>query len=62
MRLGAIGLATDGGVGDVETVREMGFPYYAPGTVPAHGNFGFLESQVPVRVSDDFSIDNLRER
>ena len=52
MKLGAIGLVTDGGVRDVDTVREMGFQYYAPGMVPAHGNFGFLESQVPVRVSD----------
>ena len=52
MKLGAIGLVTDGGVRDVDTVREMGFQYYAQGMVPAHGNFGFLESQVPVRVSD----------
>lgn len=51
MRLGAIGLVTDGGVRDVDTVREMGFQYYAPGMVPAHGNFGFLEAQVPVTVS-----------
>ena len=51
MRLGAIGLVTDGGVRDVDTVREMGFHYFAPGMVPAHGNFGFMEAQVPVRVS-----------
>lgn len=50
MRLGAIGLVTDGGVRDVDTVREMGFHYFAPGMVPAHGNFGFMEAQVPVRV------------
>lgn len=50
-RLGAIGLVTDGGVRDVDTVREMGFHYFAPGMVPAHGNFGFLEAQVPVEVS-----------
>ena len=36
---------------DVDTVREMGFHYFAPGMVPAHGNFGFLEAQVPVEVS-----------
>jgi regulator of RNase E activity RraA len=52
MKLGAIGLVSDGGIRDVDTVREMGFQYYAPGMVPAHGNFGFLESQLPVRVSD----------
>ncbi len=51
MRLGAIGLVTDGGVRDVDTVREMGFHYFAPGMVPAHGNFGFREAQVPVEVS-----------
>ena len=50
MRLGAIGLVTDGGVRDVDTVREMGFHYFAPGMVPAHGNFGFMEAQIPVRV------------
>jgi regulator of RNase E activity RraA len=50
-KLGAIGLVTDAGVRDVETVREMGFHYFAPGMVPAHGNFGFLEAQVPVEVS-----------
>lgn len=51
MRLGAIGLVTDGGVRDVDTVREMGFHYFARGMVPAHGNFGFMEAQVPVRIS-----------
>ncbi len=51
MRLGAIGLVTDGGVRDVDTVREMGFHYFAPGMVPAHGNHGFVEAQVPVEVS-----------
>ena len=28
----------------------MGFHYFAPGMVPAHGNFGFMEAQVPVRL------------
>ena len=51
MRLGAIGLVTDGGVRDMDTVRDMGFHYFAPGAVPAHGNFGFLEAQVPVLIS-----------
>ena len=50
-RLGAIGLVTDGGVRDVDTVRKMGFHYFASGTVPSHGNFGFNEAQVPVEVS-----------
>lgn len=51
IKLGAIGLVTDGGIRDVDTVKEMGFHYFAPGMVPAHGNFGFMEAQVPVNVS-----------
>ena len=49
-RLGAVGLVTDGGVRDVETVRQIGFHYFAPGMVPSHGNFGFHEAQIPVEV------------
>ena len=51
MKLGAIGLVTDGGIRDIDTVRDIGFHYFAPGMVPAHGNFGFNEAQVPVEVS-----------
>ena len=51
MRLGAIGVVTDGGVRDVEAVRTLGFHYFAPGAVPAHGNFGFSDAQVPVEIS-----------
>ena len=49
-KLGAVGLVTDGGVRDVETVHEMGFHMFAAGTVPAHGNFGLDETMVPVEV------------
>lgn len=49
-KLGAIGLVTDGGVRDVETVHGMGFHMFAAGTVPAHGNFGLDETMVPVEV------------
>jgi regulator of RNase E activity RraA len=49
-RVGAVGLVTDGGVRDVETVHGMGFQMYAVGAVPAHGNFGVDETQVPVEV------------
>ena len=49
-RLGAVGLVTDGGVRDVETVHDMGFHMFAGGTVPAHGNFGLDETMVPVEV------------
>ncbi len=51
-RLGAIGLVTDGGVRDVETVHNMGFHMFSKGLVPAHGNFGFCESQIPVEISN----------
>lgn len=51
-RLGAIGLVTDGGVRDVDAVQKLGFHYFAPGTVPSHGNFGFVEVNVPVVVSE----------
>lgn len=50
-KLGAIGLVTDGGVRDIDTVHAMGFHYFAPGAVSAHGNFGFHETQIPVEVS-----------
>jgi len=49
-KLGAVGLVTDGGVRDVETVHGMGFHMFAAGTVPAHGNFGLDETMVPVEV------------
>ena len=49
-RVGAIGLVTDAGVRDVETVHGMGFHYFSPGMVPAHGNFGLDETGGPVEV------------
>ena len=49
--LGAIGVVTDGGVRDIDTVREMSFHYFASGVVPAHGNFGFHEVAIPVEIS-----------
>ena len=50
-RVGAVGLVTDGGVRDIETVRAMRFHLFAAGAVPAHGNFGLDETMVPVEVS-----------
>ncbi|HCE75101.1 MAG TPA: hypothetical protein DEP04_00605 [Dehalococcoidia bacterium] len=49
-KVGAVGLVTDGGVRDVETVHEMGFQMFSVGLVPAHGNFGLDETNVPVEV------------
>lgn len=47
-RLGCVGLVTNGGVRDVNEVREMGFQYFAAGTVASHGNPRLLEVNVPV--------------
>jgi regulator of RNase E activity RraA len=49
-RLGGVGLVTDGGVRDLETVHSMGFQMFAVGAVPAHGNHVIEETQVPVEV------------
>jgi len=49
-RFGAVGLVTDGGVRDIETVKSMGFHMFAAGAVAAHGNFGLDETIVPVEV------------
>lgn len=47
-RVGAVGLVTDAGVRDVNEVRALGFHYFSPGLVPAHGTWGVLEVGVPV--------------
>ena len=48
-RLGAIGLVTDGGVRDVDTVREMGFHYFAPGMVPHTATSDFSKPRCPLK-------------
>ena len=48
--LNCVGVVTDGGVRDVETVHEIGFQMFSVGLVPAHGNFGLDETNVPVEV------------
>jgi 4-hydroxy-4-methyl-2-oxoglutarate aldolase len=48
--LGAVGLVTDGGVRDVAEVRQLGFHYFAVGTVPAHGNFQLRAIGEPVEL------------
>ena len=47
-RLGCVGLVTDGGVRDLNEVRELGFQYFAAGVVASHGNPRLLEVNVPV--------------
>jgi len=48
MRLGAVGMVTDGGLRDVHEVRRLGFAYFARYIVVSHGNFGVVEVGEPV--------------
>ena len=50
--LGAIGLVTDGGVRDLAAVRSLDFHLFAAGVVPAHGNYGLVEVNAPVVISE----------
>jgi len=49
-RLGALGLITNGGVRDLEQVREMGFQYHAAGVIVSHGQVKFHSVGEPVRL------------
>ena len=51
LALGAIGLVTDGGVRDFETVQELGFRYFAAGLVPAHGTPEIVQAGLDVTIS-----------
>ena len=48
MRLGAVGMVTDGGLRDVQEVRQLGFAYFARYVVVSHGNFGVVDVGEPV--------------
>ncbi len=48
MRLGAVGMVTDGGLRDVHEVRQLGFAYFARYVVVSHGNFGVVDVGEPV--------------
>ena len=48
--LGAIALVTDGGVRDLEEVREIGLQYFASGIVVSHGSYQIHEINVPVDI------------
>ena len=48
MRLGAVGMVTDGGLRDVHEVRRLGFAYFARYVVVSHGNFGVVDVGAPV--------------
>jgi 4-hydroxy-4-methyl-2-oxoglutarate aldolase len=48
MRLGAVGMVTDGGVRDVHEVRELGFAYFSRYVVVSHGNFDIVDIGTPI--------------
>ena len=48
MRLGAVGMVTDGGLRDVHEVRRLGFAYFARYIVVSHGNFRVVDVGEPV--------------
>ena len=48
MRVGAVGMVTDGGLRDVHEVRRLGFGYFARYVVVSHGNFGVVDVGKPV--------------
>src|SRR5918998_4095241 len=48
MRLGTVGMVTDGGLRDVHEVRRLGFAYFARYVVVSHGNFGVVAVGEPV--------------
>jgi regulator of RNase E activity RraA len=48
MRLGAVGMVTDGGLRDVHEVRQLGFAYFARYFVVSHGNFDIVDIGTPI--------------
>ena len=51
LRMGAIGLVTDGGVRDLREAEALGFQYFAAGVVCAHGNSTFRRIGIPMELS-----------
>ena len=50
MRLGAVGMVTDGGLRDVDEVRALGFHYFMPFAVVSHGNFRIVDVGEPIEL------------
>jgi 4-hydroxy-4-methyl-2-oxoglutarate aldolase len=48
MRVGAVGMVTDGGLRDVHEVRRLGFGYFARYVVVSHANYGIVDIGEPV--------------
>jgi regulator of RNase E activity RraA len=50
LRLGAVGLVTDGAVRDLEGIRPLRFHLFAAGVAPSHGTFNVIDVGGPVAV------------
>lgn len=50
VRMGAVGLVTDGAVRDPDGIRPLRFHLFALGLAPSHGTFNVVDVQVPVTV------------
>jgi len=48
--LGCLGVVTDGGVRDLDEVRELGFHFFAADVIPSHAYVHIVDSGTPVKV------------
>ncbi len=48
--LGCLGVVTNGGVRDLDEVRELGFHFFAADVIPSHAYVHLVDSSTPVKV------------
>ena len=48
--LGCLGVVTDGGVRDIDEVRDLGFHFFAADVIPSHAYVHLVDSGNPVKV------------
>jgi len=48
--LGCLGVVTDGGVRDLDEVKELGFHFFAADVIPSHAYVHIVDSGIPVKV------------
>ena len=48
--LGCLGVVTDGGVRDLDEVRELGFHFFAADVIPSHAYVHIVDAGIPVKV------------
>lgn len=48
--LGCAGVVTDGGVRDLDEVRELGFHFFAADVIPSHAYVHVVDAGIPVKV------------